>query len=114
MSDEIYFVLCRWFYGAPPCLFGLDNHTATSQHRINEALLETQSELSDEIAKAIVESIEASGALTSCQKYAVKEMQCVKVKISAARNAALLSGLKEQRSFLYQIMETGVIPNPKE
>ena len=86
----------------------------TPQHRINEALLETQSELSDEIAKAIVESIKASGALTSCQKYAVKEMQCVKAKISAARNAALLSGLKEQRSFLHQIMETGVIPSPKE
>jgi hypothetical protein len=82
----------------------------TPQQRVNEALLETQSELSEKVAKAIGENVEASSALVSCKKYAVKEVQCIKVKVSAARSAALLHGLKEQRAVLYKIMETGVIP----
>ena len=88
--------------------------TGTPQQRMNEALLETQSELSDKVAKAIGESVEASSALASCQKYAVKEVQCIKVKVSAARSAALLHGLKEQRAALYKIMETGVIPTDEQ
>ncbi len=75
-------------------------------HGVNERLLASTSELSDEISKAISDHVEALHGLNACEKHATSAaLQCREFKVSLGRAVARLCGLKTQRAILHKIME---------
>ncbi len=77
-------------------------------HRVNDRLLASVSELSDEIEKQLRRDLEARHALANCEKYAKNSAaQCVELRVVLARTAARLCGLLSQRAFLHSTMENG-------
>lgn len=89
-------------------LAGCSGESRNPVHRVNERLVASISELSDEILKAISRHLEATYALGTCEKHAKNApIQCAEFRVSLARAAARLCGLQTQRAMLHKIIENG-------
>lgn len=89
-------------------LAGCSGESRNPVHRVNERLVASSSELSDEIEKAISRHVEATYELGNCEKYAKNApIQCAEYRVTLARAAARLCGLQTQRAMLHKIIENG-------
>lgn len=89
-------------------LAGCSGESRDPVHRVNERLVASSSELSDEIEKAISHHVEASYELGTCEKHAKNApIQCAEFRVILARSAARLCGLQTQRTMLHKIIENG-------
>ena len=89
-------------------LAGCSGKSRNPVHLVNDRLVASTSELSDEILKAISRHIEASYGLGTCEKHAKNApIQCAELRVTLARAAARLCGLQTQRAMLHKIIENG-------
>lgn len=89
-------------------LAGCSGESRNPVHQVNERLVVSLSELSDEIEKAISRHVEASYELGTCEKNAKNvPIQCAESKVTLARTVARLCGLQTQRAMLHKIIENG-------